>query len=494
MRETNMFDVVVVGGGPAGVTAALRTAELGATVALVERGNLGGTCTNDGCVPTRVLAKAARLMRDAEQYADYGLRGTKPELDFAALLAHTQQAVYRVHEKKQLRAHLEEAGVRVLADAGDAHFTDGHALALADGTRIEAAKYILCVGGHARRLAFPGGELALTHSDVWRMTQLPRSVVIVGAAATGCQLASVFDAFGARVTLLEVGSRVLAAEDVAVSEGIAAAFGRRGIEIVTGIGGVERIERADGLLQLEYMHEGQSRAVESEAVVLAVGWPGNLEALNLEAAGVETQRGYIAVDDTLRTTAPHIYAAGDCTGRMMLVQSGCDEGALAAENAVLGVGQVSRHGIVPHGGFTDPEYGSVGLREDQARAAFACEVATVSYGEMDRGVIDGHTGGICKLIASRDTHQIVGAHIVGEQAVEILQLVATAMAGHMQVEQLAHLELAYPTFTAIVGLAARRIVRQLDSVPLSPRWRLLGDPGAAEWERREHDSVEIHIP
>src|SRR5579885_3646477 len=122
MRMARMFDMVVVGGGPAGVTAALRAAELGANVALVERGNLGGTCTNDGCVPTRVLAKAARLMRDAEQYADYGLRGAKPELDFAALLAHTQQIVYRVHEKKQLRAHLEEAGVRVFAGASEARF------------------------------------------------------------------------------------------------------------------------------------------------------------------------------------------------------------------------------------------------------------------------------------------------------------------------------------------------------------------------------------
>ncbi len=492
-----MFDVVVVGGGPAGVTAALRAAELGATVALVERGNLGGTCTNDGCVPTRVLAKAARLIRDAEQYADFGLRGTKPELDFATLLAHTQRTVYRVHEKKQLRAHLVEASVQVYAEAGDAGLADDHTLMLADGTHIEASKYILAVGGHARRLPFPGSELALTHSDVWRMTTLPRSVVVVGGAATGCQLASIFEAFGARVTLLEVGARVLASEDVAVSNGISAAFVRHGIEIVTEIGGVERIERVDGMLRLEYTHAGQLHTVGAEAVVLAVGWPSNAEALNLEAAGVATQHGYITVDDTLRTTAPHIYAAGDCTGRMMLVQSGCDEGTLAAENAVLGMGQVSRHGIVPHGGFTDPEYGSVGMREDQARAAFACEVATVSYSEMDRGVIDGHTEGVCKLIAARDTHQIVGAHIVGEQAVEILQLVATAMAGQLAVEQLAHLELAYPTFTAIVGLAARRIVRQLGSVSLSPNWRLLGDPGAAEWERREHDkrdSVEISIP
>ena len=180
-----MFEVVVVGGGPAGVTAALRASELGATVALVERGNMGGTCTNDGCVPTRVLARAARLVRDAEQFADYGLEGEPPEVDFPRLLNRTQRVVYEIQEKKQLRGRLEAAGVRVLDRAGDARFLDEHNLALADGTSLEAESFILCPGGHPRRLPFPGTEHALTHSDVWTMKSLPHSVAVVGGAATG---------------------------------------------------------------------------------------------------------------------------------------------------------------------------------------------------------------------------------------------------------------------------------------------------------------------
>jgi dihydrolipoamide dehydrogenase len=483
-----LFEVVVIGGGPAGVTAALRARELGARVALVERGNMGGTCTNDGCVPTRVLARAARLVRDAEQFADYGLAGNPPEVDFVRLLNRTQRIVYEVQEKKQLRKQLETAGVSVLDRVGDAGFVDEHTLTLGDGSRVSGEKFIVCAGGHARRVAFPGAEHALTHSDVWAMKGLPSSVVIVGAAATGCQLASVFAAFGSRVRLLEVTPRILGGEDGVVSEGMAEVFSRRGIEMLTGIGGVDRIDREDGHLRLFYTHNEETRVLDTEAVVLAVGWPGNVDALNLSAAGVETRRGYVAVDDCLRTSAPHVFAAGDLTGRMMLVQSANYEGSLAAENAVLGEDRCYRHAIVPHGGFTDPEYGSVGLTERQARNEYGdedCAVAVVPYSDLDRGVIDGRPEGSCKLVVSRSSRRVLGAHIVGEQAVEVVQLAATAMAAGMRIEQLANLELAYPTFTAIIGLAARQLVRQLDMIPIAPSWRTLQRPIATEWEHND---------
>ena len=480
-----MFELVVIGGGPAGVTAALRARELGATVALVERGNMGGVCTNDGCVPTRVLARAARLVRDAEQFADYGLLGAPPAVDFARLLNRTQRIVYEIQEKKQLRRKLEAAGARVMDRTGDARFVDPHTLALGDGSRVSGEKFVVCAGGHARRMDFPGAEHSITHSDVWMMNDLPPSVAIVGAAATGCQLASVFAAFGSRVHLLEVAPRILGGEDEMVSDCVARAFSRRDIQLLTGIGGVDRIERRDNLLRLFYTQGGEARTLDAEAVVLAVGWPGNVEALNPGAAGVETRRGYVVVDDCLRTSAPHVFAAGDVTGRMMLVQSANYEGNLAAENAVLGEERDYRHAIVPHGGFTDPEYASVGLTERRASEEIGdedCAVAVVPYSDLDRGVIDGHPNGSCKLIISRSTRRILGAHLVGEQAVEVVQLVATAMGGDMRVEQLANLELAYPTFTAIVGLAARKLARELGLVPVSPRWRARERPGSTEWE------------
>ena len=480
-----MFDVAVIGGGPAGVTAALRARELGAQVALIERGDLGGTCTNDGCVPTRVLAHAARLIREASQYERYGLVGEPPTVDFPRLLARTQEMVYRIHDKKQIRSHLADMAVTLHTRTGGVRFEDAHTLVCADGTTVQAEKIIIAAGGHARRFPFPGSEHALTHSDVWTMTELPRSLAIVGGAATGCQLASVFAAFGATVHMFEVGPRLLGVEDEAISRGIMQAFERRGIEMTTGIGGIERIERRDGLLELFYRRDGEIRSLTTDAVLLAIGWQANSEDLNLAAAGIECERGYVRVDDSLQTTAPNIFAAGDITGRMMLVQSAIAEGALAAESAVLGTGGRGDHRIVPHGGFTDPEYGSVGLTEAQARARDECAVAVVPYTQVDRAVIDGHTEGFCKLIVSQTSHRLLGAHIVGEQAVELLQMIAAGMSADMWVEQLAELELAYPTFAAVIGLAARQIARELGVVPVAAAWRTPETLGATEWERRD---------
>jgi pyruvate/2-oxoglutarate dehydrogenase complex dihydrolipoamide dehydrogenase (E3) component len=486
-RTRGRFDLIVIGGGPAGVTAALRGAELGAGVALVERRRLGGTCTDDGCAPTRVLAKAARLLRDSRQLGRYGIASTPPAVDLAALMAATQRTVYQLHEKKQLLAHLERAGVTVVEDAGDTMFAGPHTIKLGRESPLEGDRFIVACGGYPRRLPFPGSELGLTHSDVWGLHALPRSLAVIGGSATGAQLASVFGTFGSRVTLLEIAPRILAGEDEAVSAAVAAGFAAAGIEVETGIDGVDRIDRLRQGLRLAYRSGEEVRELEVDAVILAVGWPGRIETLHLDRCGVTTERGYILVDDGLRTSAPHVWAAGDVTGRMMLVQSATYEGRIAAENAVAEGDSQVRHRVVAHGGFTDPEYGSVGLTE--AQAAFGPDdpaIGLVRYADLDRAVIDGRTEGFCKLIVSRETRRIVGAHVVGEQAVEVVQIAAAAMAAGMPVERLAEVEFAYPTFTSIVGLAARQVVHALRLPEAEARaWETLGRPRVSEWERRE---------
>ncbi|MCK4901245.1 MAG: NAD(P)/FAD-dependent oxidoreductase, partial [Anaerolineales bacterium] len=290
-----MYDIIVLGGGPAGVTAALRASELGADIALVEQGRLGGTCTNDGCVPTRFLAHTARLAREAEQFTDYGLVAELPQVDFSRLISRTQAKINELHEKKQLANHLGEFGVKVFTDVGAAEFVDPATIKTAGGMQLEAEKFILCAGGRARRFSFPGSELALIHSDVWSLSSLPKSVAIVGGAATGCQLASILAAFGAKVILLDIASHLLGTEDTIISETISDSFVQRGIEIVTDIGGVERIEEQDKELVLWYTSQDQVKQVASEAVILATGWPGNADTLNLAAVGVESERGYVLV-------------------------------------------------------------------------------------------------------------------------------------------------------------------------------------------------------
>jgi pyruvate/2-oxoglutarate dehydrogenase complex dihydrolipoamide dehydrogenase (E3) component len=486
------YDIIVIGGGPSGATAALRARELGASVALVERERMGGTCTNDGCVPTRVLAHAARLLRESEQFEDYGLEGSKPEVNFERLLTRTQRTVYTMHEKKQLISHLENSGADVFAGVGGARFTDPHTIQLQDGRTLSAEKFILCAGGRARRLDFPGAEYAMTHSDIWSLRSLPESLIIAGGSATGCQIGSIMAAFGSQVTILEVGPKLLNAEDEAVGLTIQKSFLQRGIQAITGISGIERIEQQPAGLALIYKKGDASYTIEARGIVLSAGWLGNLGDLNLEAAGVETNGRYVVVDDALRTTAAHIYAAGDITGRMMLVQSAGYEALLAAENAVLNGERREKHTVVPHGGFTDPEYASVGLTEAKARQQEECVVAVVPFSELDRAIIDDHPAGLCKLIVSRQTHRILGAHVVGEQALEIIHLVAGGMLSDMWVEQLAELEIAYPTYTAAVGIAARRIVSELGVYPLSREWRTLNAPPITEWEHSQESSDQPH--
>jgi dihydrolipoamide dehydrogenase len=484
MEERTDFDVIVVGGGPAGVAAALRASELGVNVALVERRRMGGTCTNDGCVPTRVLAHTARLIRESRQFAEYGLAAPAPELDFEQVMRRVSRVVYSIHEKKQLIENLNYAGVTVFSEVGEAQFADPHTLALADGRRLHGEKFIVCAGGRSRRIDFPGAELALTHSDVWMLRKLPESLIIVGGAATGCQLASIFADFGTRVAVLERAGHLLAREDAAVSALMSDSFRQRGIQVITGIGTVEKIEARGNVKELTYTVDGQAHTLQAEGIILSAGWVGNVSSLNLEAAGVQSDGRYIQVNDYLQSNVPHIFAAGDITGRMMLVQSAGMEAQSAAVNAVIGVGQPERHQIVPHGGFTDPEYASVGLTEDQARLQGECEVAIVYCADLDRAVIDGRTTGLCKLIVSVEDHRILGVHVGGEQAMEIVHMAAAGMASRMWVEQLAELQIAYPTYTAIIGLAARKISRQLGVVPLAREWQSLEKAPVSEWEAR----------
>jgi pyruvate/2-oxoglutarate dehydrogenase complex dihydrolipoamide dehydrogenase (E3) component len=472
-------DVLVIGGGPAGVIASLRAARLGAQTALVTRDAFGGMAANDGPVPVRTLAHAARLMREARQLPLYGIEADEPSLKYRRLLKRVREVTNDVRTHSLLRAELEHAGVAIHEHAGNARFVDPNRVVSERGPPLRADKIIICTGGLSRRLQLPGFDLTHTHSDAWGLRSTPKSMLVVGAGATGVQVASIFNAFGSQVTLFEAAPRILMSEDEDVSAAVGAALRESGIEVLEQAGTIGRFDRCEVGVRMVVRDERES-VIEANLAVVAIGWVANTAELNLSAAGVALdERGYVRADGELRTTAPHIFAAGDVTGRLMVVHEATREAYLAATNAVLGKASALPPEVSPLGSFTDPEYASVGLSEAAARETREIVVATERFDSLPRPIIDGRPIGFCKLIADRQLHTILGCHIVGERAVELAQLAAITIATGVKVEQLALVPFSFPTYASALGRAAIRAAQMLDPPAGSTDGHDLGEAGLA---------------
>ncbi len=458
-----MLDVIVIGAGPAGVLAALRAGDLGARTALITRDDFGGMAANDGPVPVRTLAHAARLIQESRQLGLYGIAVSEPSLDYPRLLARVREVVSDVRAHSTLRKQIDSLGVSVYEHAGAARFVAPHNIETESGISLEAEKIILCTGGVSRRLQVNGFEWTATHSDAWSLTSIPPSMLVIGGGATGAQVASIFNAFGSKVQLFQAGPRILPTEDEDVSAAVAAAFRESGIAVRENFGEIESFEKTPGGVRMIFSKHGVRDTTEAALAVVAVGWVANTAGLSLEAAGVETDpRGFVQVDAYLRTSTPHIFAAGDVTGRLLLVPQAIQDGFVAATNAVRGATMTLGDQASPIGSFTDPEYAQVGMTEAKARETRDVVTAVVGFDSTTRTLIDGRTVGFCKLIADSETYEILGCHVVGERAVEIIQVAAIAVAAGMRVDTLAQFPLSFPTYTGVLGRAAASAARKLN--------------------------------
>src|SRR5207342_266081 len=288
-----MIDIIVIGAGPAGVVAALRAADLGARTILVTRAEFGGMAANDGPVPVRTLAHAARLIREARQLGQYGIGVSEPVLDYARLLTRVREVVKDARAHSSLRQQTDSLGVTVHEHAGVARFADPHTIETEGGLRLQAEAIIICTGGVSRRLPVAGFELTSTHSDAWRLTSVPPSMLVVGAGATGVQVASIFNAFGSRIQLFQTGPRILPSEDEDVSAAVAAAFRESGIVVHENIGAIQSFEKTPAGVRMIFSGNGDCDSAEAALAVVAVGWVADTAGLSLATAGVETDhRGF----------------------------------------------------------------------------------------------------------------------------------------------------------------------------------------------------------
>ncbi|HWY14675.1 MAG TPA: NAD(P)/FAD-dependent oxidoreductase [Rhizomicrobium sp.] len=458
-----MTSVIVIGAGPAGALAALRAADLGARTTLVTSSGFGGMAAHDGPVPVRTLAHTARLIREARQLRQYGIATSEPVLNYTQLLRRVRDVVDDVVAHSSLRAQIETAGVQIYERAGAARFLDAHTVATEAGLRLEADKIILCVGGVSRTLNVPGFHLTSTHRTALELPSIPSSILVVGGGATGVQLASIFNAFGSRVELFEHGPRILSTEDHDVSAGVAAGFRKSGIVVRENFGSISSFEKTPAGVRMNFCKDGHQQAVEAALIVAAAGWTADPQGLNLAAASVAVNaQGFVEVDQYLRTSVSHIFAAGDVTGRLMLVPPALQDGFVAASNAVLGPKLPLSQYANTSAGFTDPEYARIGLTEMEARKSHDVLVSIVTFDSTMRTIIDGYKEGFCKLVVDRKTAKILGCHVVGERAVEIAQVAAIAISTGMTVLDLVQTPLAFPTYTGNLAYAAAGAARQLD--------------------------------
>jgi pyruvate/2-oxoglutarate dehydrogenase complex dihydrolipoamide dehydrogenase (E3) component len=474
MTDQHTPKLLVIGGGPAGISAALQAREFGAEVTVLEADQVGGTSLNRGPAPVRTLARAARLVRDWSSWEPFGLRGPRPTLDLDAVLANSTRVAHYAHDKKKLADLLRGIGIDLVEHLGPVRFVDPHTLRADDGRSWRADRIIVAVGGHAAPLPVPGSHLALSYDDLRSLKALPDEVAVIGGADTGCQIASIFDDFGVAVRILEFGPTLLAFADPDVSAALTSAFEAQGMRISTGTR-VTELEADGDRIVVRYAHDADEGQVQVDAVFAAVGWPANLDPLDLDAAGISRDRMAIPVDDFLRTNVEDVFAVGDANGRAKLVQMARLEGRVAAWNAVRGPTRRPAYDVVPSGSFTDPEYGAVGLTEPQAARDHDIAIGIARYDDLLRPVADGHTDGFCKLIADRASHRVLGAHVLGEYSAETVQVVATAMSADMTVEQLADMQFAFPTFTEAVSMAAQKACRAIGTGHFPTAWSYLGE-------------------
>ena len=469
-EPASSYNLVVLGGGTAGLITAAGAAGLGAKVALVEREHLGGDCLNVGCVPSKALLRAARAVADVRDAGQYGVEvppGTR--VNFPAVMERMRRLRSEISRHDSAQRYRDELGVDVFL--GEGRFVDSDSVEV-DGRHLRFRRAVIATGARAMPLPIPGLAEAgyLTNETVFSLTELPERLAIIGAGPLGCELAQAFARFGSQVTLLEVMPHILIREDKDAAALIRAALIRDGVSLVLGcqITGVER-DVQDTVLRVE--KDGQQEEVRVDAVLLGVGRAPNVEGLNLEAVDVEfdTKQG-VKVDDRLQTTNPRIYAAGDICSPYQFTHMADASARIVIQNTLF-VGRAKASALtVPWCTYTDPEIAHVGLYEHEAeQQGLAIQTFHQEMSQVDRAVLAGDTDGFVKIHTKAGTDTILGATIVTRHAGEMISELTLAMVGGLGLGTLARTIHTYPTQAEAIKRAADAYNR----TRLTPRLKAL---------------------
>lgn len=440
------YDVAILGGGPGGYAAAIRCAQYGLSTALIEADELGGTCLNRGCIPTKALLHAAHLYESAKDAEKCGVFFEGAGYDYSKMAAFKDGIVAKL---RRGIAGLEKAhGVDVLKGYGV--LLDKNRIAVGDTVVVEADKIILATGSSPSLPPIDGidGANVLTSDQVLAMDRCPESFVIIGGGVIGIEFATLFSALGKKVTVVEALPRLLQGLDDEILDSLMAELGKRGLNILTGAK-VLAIRSEKDRVAVEYEREGERAQAAGECCVVCTGRRPRTADIGLEAAGVRMNRGFIDVDDALRTSVENIFAIGDITGKLQLAHVAAEQGMVAAANCA-GKGGRMRYDAVPACIYTQPEIAYVGKSEKQAGQEGIKTVAgCFPVAANGKAMIEGARGGIAKLVAQEATGEIIGAQMMGPRATELIAEVCAVMRCEGCIEEVAEAIHPHPSVSEV---------------------------------------------
>ncbi|MCS6915991.1 MAG: dihydrolipoyl dehydrogenase [Myxococcales bacterium] len=456
------YDVAVVGSGPGGYVAAIRAAQLGLRVAVVEQGELGGVCTNWGCIPTKALLHSAEVYAALKDGGALGLVADGLRVDFARVIARSRQVAETQRKgigilfKKNGIVHLPGRG-RLRPAAGG-----GGVQLLCNGQPVPARHVVLATGARPRRLPGiePDGQHILTYVEAMSLPAQPATLLVVGAGAIGVEFAYFYNALGTRVTLIEALPRILPLEDEEISQQVERSLRRQGIHLFTGarVTGVQIDPQ--GVVAGFLDRSGQPQTARGERLLLAVGVEGNVEDLGLQDCGVQVERGFVQVNEWYQAlgpggaVVPGLYAIGDVIGGPLLAHKASAEGIACVER-IAGVPERDIHRVdrsaIPAATFCRPEVASVGLTEAQARqAGREVKIGRFPFRVSGKGQAAGETEGLVKVVLCARTGEVLGAHIVGGSASDMIATMTLARAAELTATEISHTIFAHPTFAEVL--------------------------------------------
>ncbi len=465
MSQSTNYDLMTIGGGSAAFSAAIKAAELGARVAIVEKGTIGGTCVNIGCVPSKTLIKAAELCYHSAYPQFEGLTACPPPSDWQRVVQQKDELVATLRQGKYVDVAAVYPTITILK--GEAGLVGSRRVRV-NGTVYEPEKIVVATGSSTWAPPIPGLQEAgfLNSEQALTLEALPASMIIIGGGSIGLEFAQLFTRFGVQVMVLESGPHVARAEEPEIGQALVRYLEEEKVRICTNVT-ISQIERREESYLVHTQTDGKPEVCRADRLLVATGRRPNTSGFGLEEASIRVgSRGEIIVNEHLQTTNPDIYAAGDCIGDPMYVYVAAYAGRLAAENALSGAGRVYDLTALPHVTFTDPQIASVGFTERQAsEKGLRMQTAVLPLEHVPRALAARNTKGLIKLVAEQHTGRLLGAHVLAAEAGEVIQEATLALRFGLTVQDLA--DTFHPYLTMVEGLKLAALTFKKDVSKLS---------------------------